>query len=71
MPIKDEKKFFSDALNTILNENIANNKTTYLKYSQWLKQLYFKYINNTLTEEYKEILDQKLKKRNITIEEFL
>ena len=42
MPIKDEKKFFSDALNTILNENIANNKTTYLKYSQWLKQLYFK-----------------------------
>ena len=71
MEAEEQKKAFIDGLNTILNENILRKETTYSKYSQWLENLYSNYINNSLPEEHIEVLEQKLKKRNITIEEFL
>ena len=71
MVTEEQKKIFYDGLNNIFNETIKKNEQTYTKYSQWLKNMYYRYINNTLPEEHKETLERRLKTRHISVEEFL
>lgn len=71
MITESRKKVFEDFLNNSFNENIKNNEETYMKTSQWLKNVYYKYKNDTLPEEHKQSLEKRLKKRKITIDEFM
>ena len=71
MVTKEQKKVFKDSLNTIFNENIQQNEETYKKYSQWFKNLYYRCINNTLPKEHIIVLEKRLTKRQITVDEFL
>lgn len=71
MVTEEQKKIFSDFLNNTFNENIKSNEETYQKTSQWIKNVYYKCIHDTLPEEHKETLEKRLKRRKITMEEFL
>ena len=66
-----QKKVFGDYLNNTFNLRIRNNTETYNKTNTWLKNVYYRYKNNTLPKEHKEKLKTRLKKYNITIDEFL
>ena len=68
---EERKKAFNDGLNNIFNETIRNNNGTYEKCSQWLKNLYYRYKNDTLPEEHKLALEARLHNKNISKEEFL
>jgi hypothetical protein len=68
---EEQKKAFRDGLNNVFNENIKSNEETYQKTSQWIKNVYYKCIHDTLPEEHRETLEKRLKRRKITMEEFL
>lgn len=71
MVTEEQKKIFSDFLNNTFNETIKSNEETYKKTSQWIKNVYYKYIHDTLPEEHKKTLEKRLKRRKITMEDFL
>lgn len=71
MVTEEQKKVFADCLNDSFNENTKKNEETYKRTTQWLKNVYYKYIHSTLPEEHKTTLELRLKKRKITIEEFI
>ena len=71
MVTEEQKKIFSDFLNNTFNETIKKNEETYKKTSQWIKNVYYKCIHDTLPEEHKEALERRLKRRKITMEDFL
>lgn len=71
MVTENQKKVFGDYLNNTFNLRIKNNTETYNKTNTWLKNVYYRYKNSTLPKEHKEKLETRLKKYNITIDEFL
>lgn len=71
MITEEQKKTFADRLNDSFNENTKKNEETYKKTSKWLKNVYYKYTHDTLPEEHRLALELRLKKRGITIREFL
>ncbi len=71
MVTEEQKKVFKDGLNNIFNGTVKEKEETYQKTSQWFKNMYYRYINNTLPEEHKKALEKRLMLRNITIEEFM
>ena len=71
MVTEEQKKIFNDFLNNIFNETINKNNETYQKTNQWLKNMYYRYINNTLPGEHKLALEARLRRRNISVNEFL
>ena len=71
MVTEEQKKIFNDFLNNIFNETINKNNETYQKTNQWLKNMYYRYINNTLPGEHKLALETRLRRRNISVNEFL
>jgi len=68
---EERKKAFNDGLNNIFNETIKKNNNTYEKCSQWLKNLYYRYKNDTLPKEHKLALEARLHNKNISKKEFL
>jgi len=71
MVTEEQKKIFNDFLNNIFNETINKNNETYQKTNQWLKNMYYRYINNTLPGEHRLALEARLRRRNISVNEFL
>ena len=67
-----QKELFNGKLGVVLDiENINISDENRKKHITWLKNVYYKYLNNTLPEEHKKDLEDNLQKRNITREEFL
>ena len=71
MVTEEQKKIFADFLNNTFNETIKSNEETYQKTSKWIKNVYYKYVHDILPNEHREALENRLDKRNITIDEFL
>lgn len=72
MVTEEQKKLFNGKLGVVLDiENINISDENRKKHITWLKNVYYKYLNNKLPEEHKKDLEDNLKRRNITREEFL
>lgn len=72
MVTEEQKKLFNGKLGVVLDiENINISDENRKKHIKWLQNVYYKYLNNTLPEEHKKDLEDNLKRRNITREEFL
>lgn len=72
MVTEEQKKLFNGKLGVVLNiENINISDENRKKHITWLKNVYYKYLNNTLPEEHKKDLENNLQRRNISHEEFL
>ena len=71
MVTEEQKKVFKDGLDNIFNDTILRKEEMYIKYGKWLKNLYYRYKNGTLPEEHRQSLEDRLKRKHITIEEFI